>query len=79
MFEVNIIDICLLKDWFTDCAGFISRVRGTPVEWNTPMNLPVIQPYYREVRIRVRCQHVTRVQQMNDVRVYLATRQGHLR
>lgn len=34
----------------------ISRVRGTVVEWNTPMNLPVVQPYYREVRFRVGCQ-----------------------
>lgn len=42
-----------IQDWFTDCAGLISRIRGTVVEWNTPMNLPVIQPYYREVRTHV--------------------------
>ncbi|CAF0957151.1 unnamed protein product [Adineta ricciae] len=41
-----------IQDWFNDCAGLISRIRGSAVEWNTPLNLPVVQPYYREMRIR---------------------------
>ncbi|CAF1236136.1 unnamed protein product [Rotaria sp. Silwood1] len=41
-----------IQDWFTDCARLISRVRDSAVEWNTPMNLPVVQPYYREIRMR---------------------------
>ncbi|UJR09606.1 hypothetical protein I4U23_013841 [Adineta vaga] len=41
-----------IQDWFNECAGLISRIRGSAVEWNTPLNLPVVQPYYREMRIR---------------------------
>ena len=41
------------QDWFNECAGLISRIRGSAVEWNTPLNLPVVQPYYQETRIRV--------------------------
>ncbi|CAF3645701.1 unnamed protein product [Rotaria socialis] len=41
-----------IQDWFTDCARLISRVREAAVEWNTPLNLPVVQPYYQEVRMR---------------------------
>ncbi|CAF0903966.1 unnamed protein product [Adineta steineri] len=41
-----------IQDWFTDCAGLISRIRGSAVEWNTPLNLPIVQPYYREIKIR---------------------------
>jgi len=32
----------------------ISRIRGSAVEWNTPLNLPVVQPYYNEIRLRVK-------------------------
>ncbi|CAF1265263.1 unnamed protein product [Rotaria sordida] len=41
-----------IQDWFTDCARLISRVRDSAVEWNTPLNLPVVQPYYREIRMK---------------------------
>ncbi|CAF0789980.1 unnamed protein product [Didymodactylos carnosus] len=41
-----------IQDWFKDCASLISRVRGTAVEWNTPLGLPVVQPYYKEIKIK---------------------------
>ncbi|CAG0915286.1 unnamed protein product [Notodromas monacha] len=37
----------LIQDWFTECARLISGVCGQPVEWISPLGLPVIQPYHR--------------------------------
>ncbi|XP_064459637.1 DNA-directed RNA polymerase, mitochondrial-like [Ornithodoros turicata] len=36
-----------IQDWFTHCAKLISQVCGQPVEWVTPLGLPVVQPYHR--------------------------------
>ncbi|GAB6031856.1 hypothetical protein CHUAL_010254 [Chamberlinius hualienensis] len=38
-----------IQDWFTDCARTISSVCGQPIEWITPLGLPVVQPYHRPV------------------------------
>lgn len=35
-----------IQDWLTDSARLISK-SGLPVEWVTPLGLPVIQPYHR--------------------------------
>ncbi|OQV21804.1 DNA-directed RNA polymerase, mitochondrial [Hypsibius exemplaris] len=36
-----------IQDWFVDCAKLISSVRNKPVEWVTPLGLPVVQPYFK--------------------------------
>ncbi|CAG2104639.1 unnamed protein product [Medioppia subpectinata] len=36
-----------IQDWLTDCARQISRVYEKPVEWITPLEFPVIQPYHK--------------------------------
>uniref|UniRef100_A0A0N5AM58 DNA-directed RNA polymerase n=1 Tax=Syphacia muris TaxID=451379 RepID=A0A0N5AM58_9BILA len=36
-----------IKDWFRNCAATISREFLLPVEWTTPLGLPVIQPYVK--------------------------------
>ncbi|XP_041378476.1 DNA-directed RNA polymerase, mitochondrial-like isoform X2 [Gigantopelta aegis] len=38
-----------IQDWLTTCAHLISTVCHKPVEWVTPLGLPVIQPYHRAV------------------------------
>ncbi|OQR78109.1 DNA-directed RNA polymerase, partial [Tropilaelaps mercedesae] len=35
-----------IQDWFSDCAGLVAKVRQQPVDWVTPLGLPVVQPYY---------------------------------
>ncbi|XP_062311594.1 DNA-directed RNA polymerase, mitochondrial isoform X2 [Osmerus eperlanus] len=35
-----------IQDWLTDSARLISK-SGRPVEWVTPLGLPIIQPYHR--------------------------------
>lgn len=37
-----------IQDWFTQCARLISTVRMQPVEWVTPLGLPVVQPYIHQ-------------------------------
>ncbi|GAV03671.1 hypothetical protein RvY_14063-3 [Ramazzottius varieornatus] len=37
-----------IQDWFVDCARLISTVREKPVEWLTPLGLPVLQPYFKQ-------------------------------
>ena len=32
-------------------AEVICRLRGRPVEWVTPLGLPVVQPYYDTARL----------------------------
>jgi DNA-directed RNA polymerase, mitochondrial len=39
----------LLQDWFTESARLISSVRGQNVEWVTPLGLPIVQPYMKEM------------------------------
>ncbi|KAG8187133.1 hypothetical protein JTE90_004879 [Oedothorax gibbosus] len=41
-----------IQDWFTDCAEQITRVSGDTLEWVTPLGLPVIQPYHKEMEMR---------------------------
>lgn len=36
-----------LKDWFRECAGTIYKLTR-PVEWVTPLGLPVMQPYMKQ-------------------------------
>ncbi|GFU20587.1 DNA-directed RNA polymerase, mitochondrial [Nephila pilipes] len=44
-----------IQDWFTDCAEYITRVSGEPLEWITPLGLPVIQPYHKETVVTNKC------------------------
>lgn len=39
--------------WLTESANLISHA-GWPVEWVTPLGIPIIQPYHRESKIQVR-------------------------
>lgn len=36
-----------IQDWFTECAKLISRGSGQHVEWITPLDIPVVQPYIK--------------------------------
>ncbi|KAK9883720.1 hypothetical protein WA026_001908 [Henosepilachna vigintioctopunctata] len=36
-----------IQDWFTECARLISSVAGHHVEWVSPLDLPIVQPYFR--------------------------------
>ena len=38
-----------IQDWLTECARLISSVCNQNVEWITPLDLPVVQPYNRRV------------------------------
>lgn len=41
-----------IQVWLTECAKQVCKVKKCPIEWVTPLGLPVIQPYY------VRAEHV---------------------
>lgn len=41
-----------LQHWLTESANLISHA-GWPVEWVTPLGIPVIQPYHRESKVQV--------------------------
>ena len=38
----------MLHDWFANSARMIAKA-GHPVEWVTPLGMPVVQPYHKEV------------------------------
>ncbi|XP_064642000.1 DNA-directed RNA polymerase, mitochondrial-like [Lineus longissimus] len=40
-----------IQDWFVMCAQLISKISNKPVQWLTPLGLPVIQPYHRTVKM----------------------------
>jgi DNA-directed RNA polymerase, mitochondrial len=40
-----------IQDWFTECARMIATVCGENVEWVTPLGLPVVQPYSRQLKV----------------------------
>lgn len=48
VFEIFIINF---QDWFVMCAQLISKISNKPVQWLTPLGLPVIQPYHRTVKM----------------------------
>jgi len=37
-----------IQDWFDDIAILVSRRFERPVSWETPLGLPVMQPYFKE-------------------------------
>lgn len=41
------------QHWLTESANLISHT-GWPVEWVTPLGIPIIQPYHREAKIQVK-------------------------
>ncbi|XP_040593595.1 DNA-directed RNA polymerase, mitochondrial isoform X2 [Mesocricetus auratus] len=42
-----------IQHWLTESANLISHT-GWPVEWVTPLGIPIIQPYHREAKIQVK-------------------------
>jgi DNA-directed RNA polymerase len=38
-----------IQDWLCETAYLISRVRNETVKWETPLGLPISQPYYRKI------------------------------
>ncbi|XP_028714374.1 DNA-directed RNA polymerase, mitochondrial isoform X2 [Peromyscus leucopus] len=42
-----------IQHWLTESANLISHA-GWPVEWVTPLGIPIIQPYHREAKIQVK-------------------------
>lgn len=41
-----------IQDWFSECAYLITRVRDCGLKWETPLGLPVSQPYFRMVSVQ---------------------------
>lgn len=41
-----------IQDWFSECAYLITRVRDCALKWETPLGLPVSQPYFRMVNVQ---------------------------
>lgn len=39
-----------IQDWLSECAYLISYVREQNVSWNTPLGLPILQPYQQAVK-----------------------------
>ncbi|XP_021497542.1 LOW QUALITY PROTEIN: DNA-directed RNA polymerase, mitochondrial [Meriones unguiculatus] len=42
-----------IQQWLTESANLISHA-GWPVEWVTPLGIPIIQPYHREVKFQIK-------------------------
>lgn len=42
-----------IQHWLTESANLISHA-GWPVEWVTPLGIPIIQPYHRESKVQVK-------------------------
>ena len=49
-----VILVFFLQDWFTASARAIAK-SGQPVQWITPLGLPVVQPYHHRYAKQVRC------------------------
>ncbi|XP_055345641.1 DNA-directed RNA polymerase, mitochondrial-like [Paramacrobiotus metropolitanus] len=39
-----------IQEWFVECARLISTVRERPIQWVTPLQLPVLQPYFKQTK-----------------------------
>ncbi|XP_022665620.1 DNA-directed RNA polymerase, mitochondrial-like isoform X2 [Varroa destructor] len=39
-----------IQDWFTNCAKLVAKIRCRPINWVTPLGLPVVQPYFVPVK-----------------------------
>ncbi|XP_071147000.1 DNA-directed RNA polymerase, mitochondrial-like [Mytilus edulis] len=44
----------MIQDWFTECADMISKTCNKPVEWVTPLDLPVLQPYFKQKTVNLK-------------------------
>ncbi len=38
-----------IQDWLSQCAYLISYVRKQSIKWETPLGLPIAQPYFKQV------------------------------
>nr|XP_042895420.1 DNA-directed RNA polymerase, mitochondrial-like isoform X2 [Parasteatoda tepidariorum] len=52
-----------IQDWFTECAEQITRISGDTLEWVTPVGLPVIQPYHKEVSVKSTSHYMTQIKE----------------
>ncbi|XP_022702561.1 DNA-directed RNA polymerase, mitochondrial-like [Varroa jacobsoni] len=41
-----------IQDWLANCAKLVGKIRGQPIDWITPLGLPVVQPYFLPVKKR---------------------------
>lgn len=41
-----------IQEWFLDSSGRIARA-GQPVQWITPLGMPVVQPYHKTMHKEV--------------------------
>ncbi|XP_041525870.1 DNA-directed RNA polymerase, mitochondrial isoform X2 [Microtus oregoni] len=53
-----------IQHWLTESANLISHA-GWPVEWVTPLGIPIIQPYHREAKVKGGIQSITFTSSMN--------------
>lgn len=53
-----------IQDWLSECAYLITRVRNCALKWETPLGLPISQPYFRSLS-----------KNANDVRSFVKTNQ----
>lgn len=40
-----------IQDWLSECAYLITRIRNCGLKWETPLGLPISQPYSRNVSV----------------------------
>jgi DNA-directed RNA polymerase len=45
--------IHVFQNWFIDSSDLVSGVCKKPVEWVTPLGLPVLQPYFMKKLIHM--------------------------
>ena len=38
-----------IQDWLSECAFLISSMRNCTLKWETPLGLPISQPYYKMI------------------------------
>lgn len=43
----------LIQNWFDNCSRAISGPLNMPVQWMTPLNFPVVQPYFKPLSTRI--------------------------
>ena len=37
-----------IQDWFTECARMITSLCQKNIEWKTPLDFPIVQPYLKK-------------------------------
>ncbi len=50
-FFSRVSDALFLQNWLTLCAELVSKTSKKHMSWVTPLGLPVVQPYRRQVNV----------------------------